>query len=396
MCFKRYIVRFILLVVTTLFVVVISFVVIALSAAAFITRQRGRIKDSSTEFQANLYRRYFPTTLQNAWEHFCAQPRGVSEEKLKKEVVVSLTSYPARIQTTWLAIESLLRQEIKPNRIVLNLFEEEFPDKKLPAPIKAQIKRGLEINWCPDNLKVYLKIIPTIQKYPESVIIAVDDDVIYPSNFLKDLLTGHAKYPNSMIARAVKKIVVKEKKVLPVSQWRCSEHIWATEEMPPSYNLVGEGIGGLLIPPHILHKDFLKKELFMTLCPTNDDIWFYAMTVINSGTVAKVFKNQPHIQIDGTQKIPTALYKTNARNYGRAINEAFQQVFRHYNLGLILNVQDALTNDSPETRMSNEFTAIWEKIIGFFKKTFIRIRNDSNEVITILKEIIEYLKVALF
>ncbi len=378
-----------------MFVVVACCVVFALSVAILFVRDLGIVEDGPAGFQAKLYRRYFPAALQNAWEHFCAQPQGVSEEKSAQEVVISLTSYPARMQTTWLAIESLLRQEIKPNRIVLNLFEEEFPDKKLPVPIEAQIKRGLEINWCPDNLKVYLKIIPTIQKYPEALIVAVDDDVIYPANFLKDLLAGHAKYPNSMIARVVKKIVVKENKVLPVSQWRFSD-LWIAEEMSPSHDLVIEGSGGILLPPHVLHKDFLKKELFMTLCPTYDDIWFYAMTVINGGTVAKVFNNQPRVHIDGSQKISTSLWRSNIKNRGQVINEAFQGVFRYYNLGQILNAQDIVTNERLEVRMSDKIISLWEKTVGFFKKTFIRIRNDSNEVITILGEIIEYCKVVLF
>jgi hypothetical protein len=360
--FKRSTVRLGLLVVVTLSVVIF-----------FISNLR-IVADGPADFQANLYRQYFPMASQRAWEDFCSQPRGIADEKLEKEIVISLTSYPPRMQTTWLAIESLLRQDIKPSKVVLNLSLEEFPDKKLPSPIEEQIKRGLEINWCPGNLKSYKKLIPAIQKYPEAMVVAVDDDIIYPANLLKDLLIGHTKYPNCMIVRDVREIIVKEKKVLPVSQWRFSNDPWVVEEIPPSYNLVGQGIGGLLIPPHIFHEDALKRDLFMTLAPTDDDMWWYAMTVINGGKVAKIFNNQRNKYIDGTQN--TALWRIHLSNHKQVLSEIFQRVFRHYNLGRILNAQDALTDESAEIKstatISDKIVAVRERVIDFFKRTLIK------------------------
>lgn len=174
----------------------------------------------SDNFQGDLYCQYFPTKAKNAHEDFCSQPIGVTEQS--PEVIISLTSYPARMKTTWLAVESLLRQDTKPTRVVLNLFEGEFPERKLPATIERQIARGLEINWCPENLKVYLKIIPTIQKYPEALVVATDDDIIYPSNLLTDLLEGYKKHPECIIAKTTRRIIVNKSKVLPVPYWSFS------------------------------------------------------------------------------------------------------------------------------------------------------------------------------
>ena len=46
-------------------------------------------------------------------------------------VIASLTTYPPRISKSWLAIETLLRQSVRPERLVLVLNTEEFPTKKL-------------------------------------------------------------------------------------------------------------------------------------------------------------------------------------------------------------------------------------------------------------------------
>jgi hypothetical protein len=130
---------------------------------------------------------------------------------------------------------------------------------------------------------------------------------------------------------------------------------------------VGRGGGGYLVPPHIFHDDLLKENLFMTLAPTDDDMWFYTMIVINGGKVAKIFNNQPRMNIDNTQQIMTSLWRVNHRNNKQVYSETFQRVFRHYNLGQILNAQDALTNESPEVRMSDDIISVLGHMIGFLK-----------------------------
>ena len=41
-------------------------------------------------------------------------------------VIISLTTYPGRINTVWLAIETLLRQSVKPDAIILWLSTDQF------------------------------------------------------------------------------------------------------------------------------------------------------------------------------------------------------------------------------------------------------------------------------
>lgn len=44
----------------------------------------------------------------------------------EKKIVVSLTSFPARIKKVHIVIESLLNQTIKPDKIILWLSKEQF------------------------------------------------------------------------------------------------------------------------------------------------------------------------------------------------------------------------------------------------------------------------------
>ena len=296
-----------------------------------------------SDFQEDLYRRYIlkGNKTINAWQDFIGQASGIRAAEGQQELIISLTSYPARIKTTWLAVETLLRQETKPTRVVLNLFEGEFPDHQLPSPFAYQIQRGLEVNWCPENLKVFLKVIPTIQRFPEDLVVAVDDDIIYPSQLLTDLMDGHRQYPDCVVARDVRKIAIRDKKILPVLYWKITGWTSSDYLIPPSYDLIPEGVFGILFPPHCLHEDLTKKDLYFKLCPTDDDAWLYTMAIIKGTKVVKV----PHkigIKFQASSFNKDALSETNLQHGCAPLNETFKRLFWVYNLEKILEVEEVL------------------------------------------------------
>ena len=60
--------------------------------------------------------------------------------------------------------------------------------------------------------------------------------------------------------------------------------------------------------PHVLHHDVTNAELFMKLCPTSDDIWFWLMATMNGVRVCRVSNNYFHLAlayVGDTQKGPT-------------------------------------------------------------------------------------------
>ena len=59
-------------------------------------------------------------------------------------------------------------------------------------------------------------------------------------------------------------------KFLPYSQWKDCQYADADSEI--SFY----GVGSCLYPPQVFDDEIFKKELFLNLCPTADDIWFWA------------------------------------------------------------------------------------------------------------------------
>ena len=210
------------------------------------------------------------------------QERGVSDEERKPQLIVSLTSYPKRMYDLHLCLYSLLTQDLKPDKIILWLAKEQFPRKSndVPKKVKELKKWGLEIKWCSD-LKSYKKLIPSLQQYPDACIVTADDDIYYPSNWLRGLWETYKQTGARMVAHRCHKAAFENGAFLPYSKWqKC------IQEVPPSYTNFMTGAGGILYAPGCFHEDVLNVDKFQALCPHGDDIWFWAMALLNGTRIA--------------------------------------------------------------------------------------------------------------
>lgn len=113
---------------------------------------------------------------------------------MEKEIVVSFTSFPGRVNLIRETIESLLRQIYKPNKIILWLAREQFPrgEADLPDYLKSLDEDHFFIKWCED-IRSYKKLIPSLRIFDDSVIITCDDDVIYDEHWLLELVAEYLK-----------------------------------------------------------------------------------------------------------------------------------------------------------------------------------------------------------
>ncbi len=55
--------------------------------------------------------------------------------------------------------------------------------------------KGLTIDWCED-IKSYKKLIPTLKKYPDAIIVTADDDLIYDNKWLEQLYNAAQIFEN--------------------------------------------------------------------------------------------------------------------------------------------------------------------------------------------------------
>ncbi|MDR1216919.1 MAG: hypothetical protein LBK25_09570 [Treponema sp.] len=182
--------------------------------------------------------------------------------------IVTLTSYGKRIYTTVpTVIASIFRQSVIPDKIILWLAE-----KTITPQLRLLQEYGLEIKFC-DDLRSYKKLIPALKEFPEDVLITADDDLYYPHNWLAQLIFAYQENPKNIYCHRAHKIVFDNNGVIkPYEQWRFQ--IKSERDAKLIFPTSG---AGCLYPPHTLDENVVNMEEFMSLAPTADDIWFWAM-----------------------------------------------------------------------------------------------------------------------
>ena len=196
----------------------------------------------------------------------------------RQKVIVSLTAFPAAIPYAVQAIRSILNGSVLPDKVVLYLDTQKFPDGQLPPELEALREESplFEVRFDPAEIRSYKKLIPALRDFPDDVVVTVDDDIHYHRHLLRDLLRLHKRLPEAIVAHRVRKI----RPGAPYAKWR--KYKWydfVFRRLHFSHLAMQTGVGGVLYPPHALDEAMLDPALFMSLAPTNDDVWFWAAAV---------------------------------------------------------------------------------------------------------------------
>lgn len=256
---------------------------------------------------------------------------GVTDDRIcAEEIVVTLTTYGRRLYDVYLAIESIMQGSLKPNRIILWL-DEGLKEMTLPITLQKQMKRGLQIEFTED-IRSYKKLIPTLVKYPDAICVTIDDDLIYCFDLLENLINSYQKEPQYVHANRVHSVKLNENGSLkPYNSWGFCKGV----EFPCKFNFA-TGSGGVIYPPHCFDKEVLNKNAFMTLAPRADDVWFYAMALLNGYVVKKSFTRNE----SGEEYILNENVQTEALNHanvaGGGNDSQIKAVFERYRIYDIL------------------------------------------------------------
>lgn len=212
----------------------------------------------------------------------------LNEEKREKTITVSVTSYPKRINVVPLSIKSLMLQSYKPDRIVLWLAKEQFPqrEKDLPKELTDLVEYGLEIKYCDDDLVGHKKYFYAVREQQENeIVITVDDDIIFPKNMIKRLMKTYKKFPNCVICERGQ--ALDKKNINMPGRWKTISSIGVGK---PTYSINGSPGGGMLIPYGALHPDATDVDKVKELALRADDVWLMFMYAQNKTRTIKTRK----------------------------------------------------------------------------------------------------------
>lgn len=218
--------------------------------------------------------RYTVLTIEALYENGNT-PRTASMDTANLEMtpIVSLTTISSRVDRVSQTIDSIAKQTLKPHSINLYISEE-------PYLLDQGIRRGNEhlqriadmganIYLTP-NIGPYRKQYPLLQQLrdanasPETLIVTIDDDVLYPVDILTQLV-GTARYDDAIVAHRGREMAFNGRRLKPYSEFK------APTSMKSQYNL-GTGKNGIAYRLKHFPTD-PAEYIGPWLAPTADDIW---------------------------------------------------------------------------------------------------------------------------
>lgn len=236
-----------------------------------------------------------------------ASPMGKSDrqyqEKYRPDIVVSLTTYPARINYVHIPIKEMLEQTVKADHIILWLAKDQFPKlfDDLPQTLTSLIEQGLEIRWCEEDLKSHKKYFYTMQEYPDCIIITIDDDLHYSSYSIEKLLDSYKRFPTAVSALRVH-LMIRDKnntdQIAPYSEWKKEYSAWLNT---PSMQLFATSGAGTLFPPYCMSAELFNMQTVINYCLYADDIWLKLAQVMVGTPVVLADLHQCLTYVEGTQ-----------------------------------------------------------------------------------------------
>jgi hypothetical protein len=221
-------------------------------------------------------------------------------------IIVSMTTSPKRIHTLKTVLKRLMEQTIQPDKIVLNIphiFKRTGETYTIPDYL---YQPWLYINRCED-IGPATKILPTrlLFKDPNTIIISVDDDILYKKNMIETFLKySHLPYVLSGgLSGSYKKVKIGDE-YLNVSQ-------------------LIEGHAGVFYRKK--HLDKIKLSLDFKNCFTSDDFTISNQLGKHKIEILKIPNTIDKILKIGLKKDALHLSEDNNKRYQECANHLKKQ-----------------------------------------------------------------------
>ncbi|WFU07157.1 hypothetical protein QA648_35210 (plasmid) [Rhizobium sp. CB3171] len=171
-------------------------------------------------------------------------------------------------------------QDIKADEVVLWIAHEDM--SFIPGAIAELEAYGLTIR-ATEDLRSYKKVIPGLALYRDAIIVTADDDVYYPTSWLRRLVSEFREGVSEVLCHRAHLMRRSTDGFQPYDSW--ISNIRTASNAP---DVFFTGVGGVLYPPGVLHPDVTDLDKIRELCPSTDDVWLNWMARLNGASIRKV------------------------------------------------------------------------------------------------------------
>ena len=240
------------------------------------------------------------------------------------DIVVSLTTTPDKINQIQLVLKSIYRQSIKPDRIYLNI----------PREFNNNSEKDITPNWLKTDSKIIInktnnygsatKLITTLEKErdPNTIIITVNDDHIYPKHMVRDLAKQYLPDTYKVNYKLGAAITGVGLNILVDPNFKVEPKSILIGDRPSTFIVSMAGVA--------YKRAFFKDNIFSLInnipksCVESDDLMISAYLLSNGGSIVKIsgISYNEIMKSLLIKELPGATTKDNLyRNYGQCLAE---------------------------------------------------------------------------
>lgn len=251
-------------------------------------------------------------------------------------IVVTLTTIPARMAHLGPTFASILEQSRRADRVILYLPKAyrrtEFGGYQVPA-----VPAGVEVRIGERDYGPATKVLPALQEFAgtDSTIIYCDDDQIYDRDWIARLVEAREAFPGACIADRGLRVAKLDARTRPKDIGYRLKRLASFGVWHPMKKLdagMGEavdiamGFGGVLVRP-----SFFRDSVFdiPDVLWTVDDIWLSGQMAINGVTIRQASGTRMSANAEAADM--ASLLEAEIEGYGRnAANMACVDYFRRH------------------------------------------------------------------
>jgi hypothetical protein len=200
------------------------------------------------------------------------------------EITVTLTTISERLKHLPDVVASLEQQILKPERIILNISREPYLLDKGIDPNNSilrtlQKSSRFQLNWV-ENTGPYRKCMSLLMNslahkyFEEEIFVTVDDDTLYPPDFLEGLYARFVEHDCVVAYRGRLMGLAPSGNFLPYVNWGPGV------ESPSLLNLA-TGKDGVMYSTRFFTKQVADLKAAISLAPTADDLWWKWHSAMN-------------------------------------------------------------------------------------------------------------------
>lgn len=260
------------------------------------------------------------------------------------EVILSLTTVSCRKQLLLRSIGSLVSQR-RVKKICLNLdnnlSDEDYDFYKNNIAI---LDNRIEINCdCDPKWRSANKLLPTIIKYPEDIIVTVDDDTWYNNRLIEHLVEEYERNPDCIISHETNPVICADNKLSYINNFTLK-----FKQKDYSKYLTN----CCLFPPHIFDNTdvFDYDKMFKMTDGTNDELWFWENTVIK-GIRNICLNDSMSLTIDNMIERTKDEYALTTINANQAVIDSYNDRFnKEYNV----QIKQLIASGIVEFKITND------------------------------------------